>query len=117
MLGLSCASEPVALACIDEETFNEQWAQLGCHAVWECQVTYYASEEECVAGTLNESLPLFKQHLIEMCPGAKYDACEAAACLDELRHSPEECGPSPLFGTCTDFDWYQGACPSYFTTE
>lgn len=113
---LACAT-PVPLTCIEEDQFDLQWAALNCEAAWQCQTTWYASEADCVRGTLESWLPERKRHMQDVCPNAAYDACEAAACLDEIQHSPEECGPSPYFGTCSDMDWYVGACSYYFGTE
>lgn len=112
-----CAGGPVQLECIGEATFEQQWGAAVCRAYAYCGNPSGETEDECVERLGTDGLSEAKQHLLDACPHAKFDGCEAAACLDQLLHSPPECGPISALRACGTMDWYHGLCPEFSGTE
>lgn len=93
---LSCSGTPVALECIDEAEYDQRLAAVTCRALFVCSGGAaggyeYADEEACRADRLSGRIPDEKQRLLDVCPQAVYDACEAGRCLELYGRTPAGC--------------------------
>lgn len=114
-LAAACAPESVTLECVDEATFYREYANAICVGAAHCNDLNGESVQACVDRVALGN-PEAEHRLFRVCPGAAYDGCEAAACLDQLLHSPPQCGPESVLDACGTLDWYHGLCPEFSGT-
>ncbi len=75
-----------------------------------CGSPYYATEDECMEWRDDDPFSEGKWWLSVVCPGAVYDPVQAAACLDQVLHSPLDCEGIWYTPACGNMDWYRGVC-------
>lgn len=112
VLGLiGCARDVVVLEPIEEKDFELAYHRAMCSVGAPCRATSYDSEEECVANFTDDAFAESKWWLAEVCPDAEYDPMQAAACLDQILKTPEDCAGLGNHRACAHMDWYRGVCP------
>lgn len=105
-----CARDVVVLEPIEEEAFERAYLGALCHATFACGRSLGGSVEECVAEIDHVPFSEGKWWLSVVCPGAVYDPVQAAACLDQVLHSPWDCDGIWSTPACGNMDWYRGVC-------
>ncbi len=107
---IGCARDVVVLTPIEEKDFELAMHRAWCHAAVHCGSLDHDSEEECVAEFTEYSFAESKWWRAEVCPDAEYDPMQAAACLDQMLKTPEDCAGLGTSPACPTMDWYRDAC-------
>lgn len=106
-----CARDVVMLEPIEEAEFELALFKAYCQGAARCGKLDFDSKEACVDYWTAASFAESKWLLPQLCPGAEYDPVQAAACLDQILHTPQDCSGLGSETTCPHMDWYRGACP------